>query len=98
MNQLQKDKLRAFYIKFRWIGTGLWEFILNVFISTLPISIGVIVLMVSSKHNHSLFQAINYITARGELVIYSATLMAPILYAIQKDPLLNSDVFSISWE
>src|SRR5690554_6004048 len=86
MTPLHKERLQAFQIRFKWIGSGIWEFLVNVIISTLPISTGIVVLMVNSKYNYSFIQSLNHITARGELVIYSATLMAPILYAIQKEP------------
>lgn len=69
-----------------WIGRALLEFIINIMISTLPFIVGIGTLMLSVKLNLDLLGAFEKISSNGELIIYSSTLMAPIMYAVLKDP------------
>lgn len=43
-------------------------------------------MMLSQKWNLGFWSAVSEVTKRGELVIYCATLMAPIAYAVLRDP------------
>ncbi|WP_417660086.1 hypothetical protein [Pseudidiomarina sp.] len=71
---------------YKWIGKALAEFLINILVSTIPFSMAVLTLMMSSKLNMDFNEAIRKIGSNGELVVYSATLMAPLIYAIIKDP------------
>lgn len=72
--------------KYKWVSSGVWEFFVNVFFSGLPLLLGVIGLMLVNDGTRDFQESINYLTNKGELIIYSTTLMAPLIYAIQKDP------------
>jgi hypothetical protein len=69
-----------------WIPRALLEFLINILISTLPFVVGIGTLMLSAKLNLDFFSAFKKISSNGELIIYSATLMAPIMYAVLRDP------------
>lgn len=73
-------------MNFRWIYEAISEFMINMLVSLLPFIIGVIVMLYSGKFNYTLNVAIFKIVERGELIIYSSTLMAPIAYAVLRDP------------
>lgn len=70
----------------RWIANAIFEFLVNIIVSMLPFIIAVAILMLSVKLNLGFLESIKKITANGELIIYSATLMAPLMYAVLKDP------------
>lgn len=75
--------------KYKWINSAILEFVVNMAISTLPFSVTILVVTLSSKINLDPSGALLKITKNGELAIYSATLMAPLMYAIMKDPPVN---------
>lgn len=72
--------------QFGWIGSALMEFLINFVVSTIPFSLALLTLTVSSSLNMGFEAALHRIASNGEMVIYSATLMAPILYAVVKEP------------
>ncbi|HCG0872025.1 TPA: hypothetical protein NJF72_000517 [Pseudomonas aeruginosa] len=83
--------------KIKWVGSALVEFIINMLVSTLPFTVGVVTIMLSAKLNLDLLPALKKVTSNGELVVYSATLMAPLMYAVLKDPPVSFRVaFAIS--
>lgn len=72
--------------QYTWIPRALLEFLVNILISTLPFLVGIVTLMLSAKLNMDFLGALIKISSNGELIIYSATLMAPIIYAVLRNP------------
>lgn len=76
-----------------WIRAAFKEFFINILISTVPFWVGILIWTLAKSFNLSLTDALYKIASNGELVIYSATLMAPIAYAVVKDPPVKFKVF-----
>lgn len=72
--------------EYKWIWSAFIEFIINMLASLLPFCAAIAALMLSGKTSHDLQEAVNSVIKNGELIIYSATLMAPIIYAVLRDP------------
>lgn len=72
--------------KYRWVGGALLEFVIVLGVSALPMLGGIAGMWMFSGPDFELGKAVLNITANGELIVYSATLMAPIIYAVLKDP------------
>lgn len=74
------------FAKLKWIGPPTIEYIINMGISLLPFGIGIMALIFSTKYNLSYPAALYKIIENGELLIYCSTLMAPIAYAVVREP------------
>lgn len=72
--------------EYKWIWSAFVEFSINMIASLLPFAAAIAALMLSGETDYNLHQATNTVTKNGELIIYSATLMAPIIYAVLRDP------------
>lgn len=70
----------------RWIAKAFFEFLVNISVSMLPFIFAVVTLMLSAKLDSGFLSYVKKITSNGELIVYSATLMAPIMYAVLRDP------------
>lgn len=73
-------------MKTHWTLSAIFEFLVNMIISLSPFIVGIVTMMLSAKWNSDFGAASTEVIKRGELVIYSTTLMAPITYAVLRDP------------
>ncbi|WP_296230172.1 hypothetical protein [uncultured Pseudomonas sp.] len=78
--------MKELCLKYRWVGSALFECGINLGVSLLPFAVAVIALMLSKTTNKDLGDAFSTVTGKGELIVYSATLMAPIMYAVLRNP------------
>ncbi|NHC12152.1 hypothetical protein [Stutzerimonas degradans] len=73
-------------MKLHWSLSAGFEFLVNMVISLSPFIVGILTMMLSAKWSSDFPTAATEVISRGELVIYSTTLMAPIAYAVLRDP------------
>lgn len=80
-NQIERFWNRAPCIYHR---SAQWEIFIILAISLSPIYVSSIVIWFIG--NESFLEAVKKVLGKGELIIYMATLMAPVVYSTQKDP------------